>query len=77
MEEIVKIPIAGILQLDDVGWDNGRDLRLIGQASRSGLPRYHAIEDYKMLRKFGKALEQKIWAPLALPIGITLVIPSR
>ncbi|MBE6645479.1 MAG: hypothetical protein E7612_08935 [Ruminococcaceae bacterium] len=62
----VKIPVALQFCFDDVGWDNGRDLRLRGQASRSGIPRRHAIEDYKMLHEFGKALGQKIWAPLCL-----------
>ena len=62
----VKIPVALQFCFDDVGWDNGRDLRALGMASRSGIPRRHAIEDYKMLHEFGKALGQKIWAPLCL-----------
>jgi len=62
----VKIPVALQFCFDDVGWDNGRDLRSEHKASRSGIPRYHAIEDYKMLHEFGKALGQKIWAPLCL-----------
>ena len=64
--ESVKIPVALQFCFDDVGWDNGRDLRALHKASRSGIPRYHAIEDYKMLHEFGKALGQKIWAPLCL-----------
>ena len=64
MEEIVKIPIAGILQLDDVGWDNGRDLRLSGQASRSGLPRYHALEDYQLLHEIGKEINSSIFVEI-------------
>lgn len=63
---IVKIPVAIQFCFDDVGWDNGRDLRDRGQASRSGIPRNHAIEDYKMLHEFGKALGQKILTPLCL-----------
>ena len=66
MEDIVRIPIGGILQLDDVGWDNGRDLRLIGQASRSGLPRYHALEDYQLLHELGKEMNSSIFVALCL-----------
>jgi len=60
------IPVAIQFCFDDVGWDNGNDLREVGKASRSGIPRYHAIEDYQMLHEFGKALGQKIWTPLCL-----------
>ena len=66
MTENVKIPVALQFCFDDVGWDDGRDLRALSRASRSGIPRHHAIEDYKMLHEFGKALGQKIWAPLCL-----------
>jgi hypothetical protein len=62
----VKIPVALQFCFDDVGWYNGRDLRVMGKASRSGLPRNHAIEDYVMLHEFGKALGQKILTPLCL-----------
>ena len=62
----VKIPVAIQFCFDDVGWYDGRDLRQKGQASRSGIPRDHAIEDYVMLHEFGKALGQKVLAPLCL-----------
>ena len=62
----VKIPVALQFCFDDVGWYNGRDLRTSGRASRSGIPRNHAIEDYVMLHEFGKALGQKILTPLCL-----------
>jgi len=55
MSKQVIIPTAWILEMDDVGWDNGRDLRLIGQASRSGLPRHHAVEDYEFIRSLTHA----------------------
>ena len=63
---IAKIPVAIQFCFDDVGWYNGRDLRYKSMASRSGLPRNHAIEDYEMLHEFGKALGQKILTPLCL-----------
>ena len=31
MKDSVKIPVACVIEMDDVGWDNGRDLRLQGQ----------------------------------------------
>ena len=62
----VKIPVAIQFCFDDVGWYDGRDLRSVGKASRSGIPRNHAIEDYVMLHEFGKALGQKVLAPLCL-----------
>ncbi len=62
----VKIPVAIQFCFDDVGWYDGRDLRSVGKASRSGIPRNHSIEDYVMLHEFGKALGQKILTPLCL-----------
>ena len=47
----VIIPISIVLEFDDLGWDNGRDLRLVGKASRSGLPRNHAMEDYEVIQR--------------------------
>ena len=60
------IPVALQFCFDDVGWDDGRDLRASGGAARSGIPRHHAIEDYRMLHEFGKAFGQRIWTPLCL-----------
>ncbi|MBE6645480.1 MAG: hypothetical protein E7612_08940 [Ruminococcaceae bacterium] len=64
--ENIKIPVATVLEMDDVGWDNGRDLRLIGQASRSGLPRYHALEDYEFLNQLSEATGSNIAVALCL-----------
>ena len=54
------IPVAIQIGLDDVAWDKGHDLRVIGQQSRTGIPRYHTIEDYEAVEMLGKALNQKI-----------------
>ena len=62
----VIIPIAVAFELDDVGWHNGRDLRLNGQASRSGLPRNHAPEDYEVLDLIGRAVGSKITVGIPL-----------
>lgn len=66
MDESVRIPVGCVLQLDDVGWDNGRDLRTIGQASRSGIPRFHTKEDYELLHEIGKAINSKVLVALCL-----------
>ena len=66
MEQYLKIPMAFILEMDDVGWDNGRDLRLIGQASRSGLPRHHSVEDYEFLKRLTEATGKRLAAALCV-----------
>ena len=62
----IKIPISFVLEMDDVGWDNGRDLRLSGKASRSGLPRYHAKEDYEAINLISESVGKKLSAALCL-----------
>ena len=66
MKNSVKIPIGFVLEMDDVGWDDGRDLRVIGQASRSGLPRYHAIEDYEFLKRLTERTGKRIATALCV-----------
>jgi len=66
MDNLIRIPTAMQLCLDDVAWHNGADLRAIGQPSRSGIPRMHAPEDYKILNEIGKAMDMKIVCPLVI-----------
>ena len=66
MTNTVIIPTALQLCLDDVGWHDGRDMRYVGQPSRSGLPRNHSPLDYKILAELGKAIDMKILCPLCL-----------
>ncbi len=66
MKNNVTIPKAWVLEFDDVGWDNGRDLRLSKKASRSGLPRYHALEDYEVLRQIGETAGMTLNVALCL-----------
>ena len=66
IKSLVKIPNAWVIEFDDVGWDDGRDLRLWKKASRSGLPRYHALEDYQLLHEIGKAAGMTINVALCL-----------
>ena len=49
MNRRVILPAALILDLDDMMWHDGRDLRHIGQASRSEFPRTHLPEDYTIV----------------------------
>ena len=64
--DIAVIPTAIQLCFDDVGWHAGEDMRYEGFAPRSGLPRHHAVEDYEILHELGRAINQKILAPLVL-----------
>ena len=66
MKNSIKIPKAWVFEYDDVGWDNGRDLRLQKKASRSGLPRYHALEDYEVLAQIGEAAGMTLNVALCL-----------
>lgn len=66
MKDNIKIPMSFILEMDDVGWDDGRDLRTIGRASRSGLPRNHAVEDYEFLNRLTQATGKRIAAALCV-----------
>jgi hypothetical protein len=66
MEKRAILPAALILDLDDVMWHNGKDLRYIGQASRSEFPRHHVPEDYGIIDQLGRALDMKIICPICL-----------
>ncbi len=63
---MIKIPISFVIEMDDVGWDDGRDLRLSGKASRSGLPRHHAVEDYEVLKALSDETGKNLVAALCL-----------
>lgn len=63
MKDII-IPSAIQICLDDVAWDLGTDRRLYGEQSRTGMPRYHALEDYEAVEMLGRALNQKILCPI-------------
>ena len=64
--ERFSIPIALQVCFDDIGWDKGNDLRLLGQASRTGMPRFHTYEDYEAVHLLGKGIGQRIVTPLCL-----------
>jgi len=56
----VRIPVALQFVLDDIGWFWGRDERASGHPSRTGLPRWHVLEDYQAIEAIGRAMGQKI-----------------
>ena len=67
MKSNVSIPVAIQLCFDDVGWQNGEDQRAdLGLPARSGISRMHEPEDYLIIHELGKAINQKILAPLVL-----------
>lgn len=66
MLDKIKIPAALQITFDDLAWHDGRDYTKMGDASRSGLPRDHAVEDYTVVNELGKAINQKILGLLCL-----------
>lgn len=64
--DFVRIPVATVIEMDDVGWDEGADLRLYGKASRSGIPRRHAREDYEVLNLISERTGKRLAAALCL-----------
>ena len=66
MERKAIMPAAFILDLDDMMWHQGADLRYIGQASRSEFPRHHVPEDYAIVHYLGQALNMKIICPICI-----------
>lgn len=66
LENFVKIPISLVLETDDLGWDNGEDLRMRGQASRTGMPRRHCLDDYTVLCRLAETTGKNIAAAIVV-----------
>ena len=62
----VIIPLSFYLELDDLGWDNGWDLRVHGKPSSSGVPRFHTFEDYEILQKITEETGKHIAAAIVV-----------
>ena len=60
------IPLSFFLETDDLGWDNGWDLRVSNKPSSSGVPRYHTFEDYEVLQKITEATGKHIAAAIVV-----------
>lgn len=65
-DRTVKIPVALQVVVDDMGWHNGRDDRAGGGPSRSGLPRFHVAEDYRIINEIGRGIDMKIFCPFVI-----------
>ncbi len=66
MKSKVIIPMSFVLEMDDVGWIDGRDYTEEGKASRSGLNRDHCIEDYEYLKALTQQTGKRIAAALVV-----------
>ena len=59
----IKIPVPFQITLDDVGWIEGRTPYWDGfHPTRSGIPRRHALEDYKVINEIGKRVNMRLGA---------------
>lgn len=57
----IKIPVPFQFSMDDIGWIEGRTPYWDGfQPTRTGMPRRHTIEDYKMINDLGRSVNMKI-----------------
>lgn len=65
MENIV-IPVGMAIIVDDVGWFNGNDERMMNGSARSGIPRFHTPEDIKALNAVAEGLGIKIGCSIVL-----------
>lgn len=54
------------LFLDDIGWMHGWNRMELEEPSRTGLPRKHVLEDYKVINGISKSVNMKICVALAL-----------
>ena len=66
MVENIIIPVGMAIIVDDVGWFNGNDERMINGSARSGIPRFHTPEDIKALNAVAEGLGIKIGCSLVL-----------
>jgi hypothetical protein len=60
MDSRICIPHSFLIVVDDVGWWCGYDHRYKNGPSRSGIERYHCLEDYKAIIELGKSLNMRI-----------------
>jgi len=57
----IKIPTPFQISMDDIGWIEGRTPYWDGfQPTRTGIPRRHTIEDYKIINEIGRSINMKI-----------------
>lgn len=66
MQNEILLPTAVTVRVDDVGWFEGADGRYENRPARSGLPRRHVPDDFRVLHEIGKGLGTKILCNLVL-----------
>lgn len=64
--ELITLPTAVSIRVDDVGWYEGEDQRTLGLPSHSGLPRKHDPRDILVLNEIGRGLGTKVLCNLVL-----------
>ena len=64
--ENICLPTAVTVRVDDVGWFEGADERHADRPARSGLPRRHVPDDFRVLHEIGRGLNTKILCNLVL-----------
>ena len=62
----IILPVAVTVRVDDVGWFEGADGRYENRPARSGIPRRHVPDDFRVLHEIGKGLGTKILCNLVL-----------
>ena len=62
----IILPTAVTVRVDDVGWFEGADERYANRPARSGLPRRHVPDDFRVLNEIGRGLNTKILCNLVL-----------
>ncbi|MBO7761550.1 MAG: hypothetical protein J6T24_02015, partial [Clostridia bacterium] len=65
LQDII-LPVAVTVRVDDVGWFEGEDGRYGNRPARSGIPRRHVPDDFRVLHEIGKGLNTKILCNLVL-----------
>jgi len=57
----IKIPTPFQISMDDIGWIEGRTPYWDDfMPTRTGIPRRHVLEDYKIINELGKSINMKI-----------------
>ncbi|MBO5369260.1 MAG: hypothetical protein J6B23_01135 [Clostridia bacterium] len=56
----IKIPVPFQISMDDIGWIEGRTPYWENfQPTRTGIPRRHTIDDYKIINEIGRSVNMK------------------
>ncbi len=63
---VVTVPLPLLVVVEDVGWWQGQDGSSINEPFRSGMDRYHCLEDYQALLLLAKRLQMRIQLSMVL-----------